>query len=271
MAEQALIPIEQRDIDFYGDVITAVIANDGTVYIPVRPICENLGVSWPSQSNRINRDPILSDVKGVFTTNTPGGQQPTVCLPLDYLNGWLFKMDAARVREDIREPLLRYQRECYRVLADAFVGQGTAVRPTNADDDALMQLHNMALVIAATTREMLEVRRLAQDNKTRLDAARDYLKGVNQRLRVVEQRTQSGPLTEEQAVEIKRRVNAIAQEMTRHEPGKSHYQAVYAALGDEVGTTGYKSIPMKGYKAAIAFLDGWLLALKQAGEGESDV
>ncbi|MBE2197076.1 MAG: hypothetical protein IAE79_00605 [Anaerolinea sp.] len=71
--DKALIPVDQRDIDFYGDMVTAVIAHDGTVYIPIRPICQNLGVSWPSQSNRISRDPILSEVKGVFIVNTPGG------------------------------------------------------------------------------------------------------------------------------------------------------------------------------------------------------
>jgi AAA+ ATPase superfamily predicted ATPase len=48
-------------------------------------------------------DPILSELKGVFVVNTPGGQQPAVCLPLDYLNGWLFKMDTSRVRPDIKE------------------------------------------------------------------------------------------------------------------------------------------------------------------------
>lgn len=72
-------------------------------------------------------------------------------------------------------------------------------------------------------------------------------------------------------MEIKRRVNAIANEMAKHDPGKSHYQAVYAALGDEVGVTSYKSIPLKGYETAVSFLDNWLLALKQqgpAGEGE---
>lgn len=44
-------------------------------------------------------------------------------LPLDYLNGWLFGVNANRVKEGIRDNLIRYQRECYRVLADAFYHQ----------------------------------------------------------------------------------------------------------------------------------------------------
>lgn len=100
---------------------------------------------------------------------------------------------------------------------------GTMIRPAGEGDDALVQLQNMALVIAATTREMLAVRQLALDNQSRLDAARDYIRGINQRLRVVEQRTQAGPLTEEQAREIHHRVNRIAQELTRRDPAQKHH------------------------------------------------
>ena len=102
----------------------------------------------------------------------------------------LFGVNANRVKEEIRDNLIRYQRECYRVLADAFLPPGVDVRPVEADDQALVQLHNMALVIAATTREMLEIRQLSLNNKTRLDAAREYLQGMNQRLKVVEHQSQ---------------------------------------------------------------------------------
>ncbi|MBP7045822.1 MAG: ORF6C domain-containing protein [Chloroflexi bacterium] len=48
--------------------------------------------------------------------------------------------------------------------------------------------------------------------------------------------------------------------MTKHEPGESHYQVVYAALGDEMGMTSYKPIPLKAYETAVSFLDNWLLS-----------
>jgi hypothetical protein len=41
-------------------------------------------------------------------------------LPLDYLNGWLFGINVNRVKAEIRERLIPYQKECYRVLAEAF-------------------------------------------------------------------------------------------------------------------------------------------------------
>lgn len=277
--EKALVPVEQRTIDFYGDEILAVLVKEERrqqVYIPIRSICDYLGLSWSGQRERINRDPVLSEVTRfvrVTRTNPEGGNPNVLALPLEYLNGFLFGVNASRVKEEIRDNLIRYQRECYRVLADAFLPSDLNVRPVDSDDQALMQLHNMALVIAATTREMLEIKQLSLNNKARLDAAREYLQGINQRLKVVEhqaqvaeQRTRVSVLTGEQAREIQYRVNLISQALTKHKPGEKHYMGVYEALRQETGATSYKDIPMKGYEEALAFLDNWLHAIEKAGE-----
>lgn len=50
-----------------------------------------------------------------------------VCLPLHYLNGWLFGIDANRVKPELKEKLIRYQKECYEVLWD-YWKTGTARR-----------------------------------------------------------------------------------------------------------------------------------------------
>ena len=115
--------------------------------------------------------------------------------------------------------------------------------------------------------EMLAVRQLALDNQSRLDAGRDYLPGINQRLRG-RARTQAGPLTEEQAREIQHRVNLIAQELTRRDPAQKHHPGVYEALRHETGATSYKAIPLRAYNAALSFLDEWLKAIEGAGQEE---
>jgi len=45
---KALIPTEQRSVDFYGDELVAVLVEE-ELYVPIRPICEYLGLSWPGQ------------------------------------------------------------------------------------------------------------------------------------------------------------------------------------------------------------------------------
>ena len=89
--DNSLIPIEERTVLFYDDEIKLVVVqeNEGQkAYVPVRPICEFLGVASSPQLRRINRDPILSEVaSSVTVTVTEAGQRgQMLCLPIDYLN-----------------------------------------------------------------------------------------------------------------------------------------------------------------------------------------
>lgn len=43
-----------------------------------------------------------------------------LCLPLDYLNGFLFGVSATRVRPELQERVILYQERCYKVLSEAF-------------------------------------------------------------------------------------------------------------------------------------------------------
>ena len=75
---------------------------------------------------------------GVAVTVTPGGQQEILCLPLDSISGWLFGIKAARVNRDVRERLIRYQHECYQVLAEAFQ-DSRLTTDTDIDIEVLLQ------------------------------------------------------------------------------------------------------------------------------------
>lgn len=92
--EKALVPLEQKRVNFYDDEITAVFVQIGPkreVYIPIRPICDFLGVAWTAQRQRILRDPVLAaELTPVIVTITGTGQQvETLCLPLDYGSIWI--------------------------------------------------------------------------------------------------------------------------------------------------------------------------------------
>lgn len=69
------------------------------------------------------RDEVLAgEVRFVVVTptNPQGGDPETLALPLDFLPGWLFGIDAARVKPELRERIIRYRRECYRRLWESF-------------------------------------------------------------------------------------------------------------------------------------------------------
>lgn len=110
-------------VNFRQDTLFAVERDDG-VFVAVKPMCDSLGLNWSGQLQRLREDPVLSEGMRVIHIPSPGGAQETTCLKLELVNGWLFKVDSRRVKDDeTRRKLLTYQRECYAVLFDAFYGK----------------------------------------------------------------------------------------------------------------------------------------------------
>lgn len=118
--ETALVP-------FHGHQLLTL--KDGeTIRVAMRPICEAIGLDWSAQFRRIERHPVLAEGVAIMATPSVGGEQETVTLPLDYLNGWLFGIDANRVKPELKDRLIEYQRECFVALA-AYWQQGIATNP----------------------------------------------------------------------------------------------------------------------------------------------
>ena len=92
------------------------VEKDGTKYVAVKPICENLGLAWAAQFVKIKENQILSEGVSIIEIPSDGGIQQTVCLPIDMINGWLFTINPNKVAEEIRPLVLYYQKECYRAL-----------------------------------------------------------------------------------------------------------------------------------------------------------
>jgi phage antirepressor YoqD-like protein len=108
------------EINFHDQNLIAVEQN-GEVFVSVKRICFNLGLDWSSQLRNIKHNPILSEGMVVMTIPTKGGIQEVSCLPLSLINGWLFKIDVTRIKDlDIQNKILKYQRECYKVLHQHF-------------------------------------------------------------------------------------------------------------------------------------------------------
>jgi hypothetical protein len=129
MEEKALVPTTTQEVDFYGDPITVAIVND-TAYVPLRPICDYLGLSWSGQRERTTRDLVLKEevaLVRVTRSTATGGIPDSLCLPLEYLPGWLFGINVSRVKPELQEGVIRYQRECFRILWQAF--QSRAITP----------------------------------------------------------------------------------------------------------------------------------------------
>lgn len=124
MEEQALVPTSTQEVDFYGDLLTVATVNN-VPYVAIKPISDYLGLRWSGQFERIRRDPVLSEEAKLIrvtriNSESQRGRPDSLCLPLEYLPGWLFGIDANRVKSELRDGIIRYQRECFRILWQAF-------------------------------------------------------------------------------------------------------------------------------------------------------
>jgi hypothetical protein len=106
-------------VPFHGDELFAV-ETDGQVFVALKPIVLAIGLVWHGQFERIKRDPILSEGVRAIRIPSAGGPQEATGLRLDLLSGWLFTIDANRVREAVRDRVILYQRECYAALHSHF-------------------------------------------------------------------------------------------------------------------------------------------------------
>lgn len=255
----ALTPVEQKQVVFYDDEITAVLVEvEGKreIFVPIRPICEFLGVAWDPQRRRINRDLVLSDeVKGVTVTVTPGGRQEMICLPLDYISGFLFGISASRVKEEARDRLVRYQRECYKVLAEAFQEGRLTADPVLDDllqsDTEAVQAYKMLQALVKLARNQIMLEAQMETHAVRLTDHEQRLEEIESTLGHA-----GRTVTPDQASQISQAVKAVAIALG-NQTKRNEFGAVYGELYRKFGITSYKLLPAKQFDEALNFLTEW--------------
>ena len=117
-------------VPFNGQqIITAMAA--GVAYVAMKPIVENLGMSWGTQQQKLMKQ--LDKFKCIHMNMVAadGKLRKLLCLPLKKLNGWLFSINPEKVRADICDKLIQYQEECFSVLHDYWT-KGHVVNPRKA-------------------------------------------------------------------------------------------------------------------------------------------
>lgn len=169
-----------QNINFHGTPIT-VIEKDGTQYVAMKPIVKAMGLHWGQQTENIKKDPVLSKVLVLHEYLTDGGKQQMLCLPLDFLNGWLFKIPATRYSGRRREMIIQYQTECYRVLFDYF-HKGGAINPEATAEQVAVLLEKWKTEMERRVRAELALEkqnaRLLQLEQT-VERFKPYISGVD--------------------------------------------------------------------------------------------
>jgi hypothetical protein len=264
--EKALVPVEEQTVDFYGDKITITLVEvngDRTFYVPIKAISDYLGLAWSGQFERLQRDPILSEVSQLIRitrmkSEDRRGNPDALCLPVEYLNGWLFGISANRVKPELREKVLQYQRDCYHVLSEASnIRRSTPTQQTSA----LEQIRSTALAVAQLAEQQMQ---MEQHLTRRLDKAAEVFVGFERRLGTIEKKLSPTTLiSDDQAETISSTVKALAELLTAKDPSKNHYQGIFSELYRRFGVSSYKNIRLERYEQVLNFLEDWRQSLSE--------
>ena len=154
-----------NSIDIY-----AVKDENANFFVPVKTICEAIGIDHSAQVQRIKRHYILdSTVVTLTTVGADGKDREMLCLPLEFVYGWLFTIDANLVSESNRENVARYQRECYDILYRYFAGKAKrAEEQAQAEAELLKRKNDLLEGIKVSKSEIREI----DANLERLASAR---------------------------------------------------------------------------------------------------
>ena len=143
--------------------VAIMASNDPRQLVPIKPICDALGIDAKAQRNRIDRDEILNSTGVIMTSVAADGKEREMyCIPLRYVFGWLFSIDTNRVDEEARPSVIKYKMQCYDVLYDHFSSYASFVnqkQKRQAEDWARIQIlkkefHEAKNKLAKATKQM---------------------------------------------------------------------------------------------------------------------
>lgn len=164
------------------DVVAS--SSDNQVYVPIKPICVILGIDEKTQREKIGSHPILSPVGGLRpSTGADGKQYEMMCLPLEYVFGWIFTINPNNVNSEARTELIRYQTECYHALYNYFFEKSEKYQAREKSFERTISLQNEQAALKAKPyksgedfERYIEIeQQLAFESSTRKSLTRDSI------------------------------------------------------------------------------------------------
>ena len=157
--------METRIVARVNDV--DIIATTEEQMVPIKPICEALGVNYTTQIEKLKKHPIYGSVvplRGI--TAADGKTYQTSCMPLRYISGWILSIHPDNVKEEVREHLIEYQLKCNDVLYDYFFGTYKRTNEQNRMEIALLEQ------LADYTQQREAANNGIRDNRRKLEKLR---------------------------------------------------------------------------------------------------
>lgn len=117
---------ELASIPFHGQTVQSV-EFDGKPYVAFKPIVENLGLGYGSQTQKL-KGKSWPTVTNIVTVGADGKNREMTCIDLRTLTMWLATIDENRVSEEARPLVVAYQNEVADAI-ESYWAKGGAINP----------------------------------------------------------------------------------------------------------------------------------------------
>ena len=108
----------------FEDITLSYTEIDDTVYIAVKPVCEILGIDYATQQKVIKSHLVYKTTAALKPIVAGDGKtRDMVCLPLQFVLGWIMNIDARNVKYEVRDQLVNLQQKCCEALYNRFFGK----------------------------------------------------------------------------------------------------------------------------------------------------
>lgn len=120
-----------------------ILALSENQYIPIKPICEALGIDPEAQRQKINSHYLLGKTALLSKVVAADKKEREMfCLPIGYIFGWLMTINPSNVNDDAKESLKAYQEECYAVLLRYFLAKAEFLEQNQLEIDKQLEFVN---------------------------------------------------------------------------------------------------------------------------------
>lgn len=212
-----------------------LVDQGGEPFVPMKPVVEGMGLSWASQTVKLNGNQARWGVS-IIEIPSSSGIQSYLCIPLRKLFGWMNTIHPSKVRKDLREDIIAYQNECDDVLW-SYWNEGRAVRNDDRTVETVLNstigtdgFHMLGAIIKgkvvslpqavqrratakiwSQTHAAFGVRSAADIPADQLDAARNFIAAYAIEGEFLPRQEESGiKLTDSQAITLNLLVHHIA-------------------------------------------------------------
>lgn len=104
-------PIIPGTVTFHGADLL-LVDYGGDPFVPMRPVVDGIGLNWKSQRAKLRSSRFKTAIVDLTLLDEYGRWREMPCLPLRKLPGWLMTLSPHKVRQDIRDKVMTYRREC---------------------------------------------------------------------------------------------------------------------------------------------------------------